>query len=260
MLDYFVDKKKATVKELQVLAGYLNFIGKAVFPGRAFTRRIYAKFAISKGGSKRLKHFHHVSLDQEFRFDIQVWRTFLTDLKVSVCRPVVDLKVVMEANELRFYTDASANENLGCGSFFDGNWFFLKWEPGFIKTHEPTIEYFELFALCVGVLTWGHMLKDTLIVVFCDNLGVCSMVNSMSSTCKHCMYLLRLLVLSGLKDNRRVFARHIFGFRNSLADSLSRLRFDKFWKLAPDNTNATPTKVTSLLWPLSNLWEKHGGL
>ena len=30
-------KKKATVKELQKLCGYLNFTAKAVFPGRTFT-------------------------------------------------------------------------------------------------------------------------------------------------------------------------------------------------------------------------------
>ena len=33
-----LDKKKATVHELQRLCGILNFIGHAVFPGRTFTR------------------------------------------------------------------------------------------------------------------------------------------------------------------------------------------------------------------------------
>ena len=34
LLSNFLDKKKTTVKELQILCGYLNFLGKAVFPGR----------------------------------------------------------------------------------------------------------------------------------------------------------------------------------------------------------------------------------
>ena len=42
LLNYFRDKKKATVRQLQVLTGYLNFLTRAIFPGRAFTRRIYA--------------------------------------------------------------------------------------------------------------------------------------------------------------------------------------------------------------------------
>ena len=63
-----VDKKKATVKELQCLCGYLNFIGKAVFPGRTFTRRMYAKFSsvINVTGAPKnsytykLKQHHYV--------------------------------------------------------------------------------------------------------------------------------------------------------------------------------------------------------
>ena len=38
-------KKKVMVKTLQQLCGFLNFICKAIFPGRAFTRRMYAKFS-----------------------------------------------------------------------------------------------------------------------------------------------------------------------------------------------------------------------
>ena len=40
-----IDKKKATVKELECLAGLLNFLHRAIVPGRAFTRRMYSKFA-----------------------------------------------------------------------------------------------------------------------------------------------------------------------------------------------------------------------
>ena len=71
LLDYFADKKKATVKELQVLTGYLNFLSRAIFPGRAFTRKIYTKYSNATGGSNaqfKLKHFHHVRLDREFKF------------------------------------------------------------------------------------------------------------------------------------------------------------------------------------------------
>ena len=35
------------------------------------------------------------------------------------------------------------------------------------------------------------------------------MVNSSSSSCKNYMYLIRLLVLDGLINNRRVFVEHI---------------------------------------------------
>ena len=36
------ESKKTTLFELQVIAGHLNFIGRCVVPGRAFTRRFYS--------------------------------------------------------------------------------------------------------------------------------------------------------------------------------------------------------------------------
>ena len=67
-------KWKATVKELQRLCGYLNFIGKAVFTGRTFTRRMYAKYskvvnvtaAPKNAYEHKLRQHHHVTLDTEF--------------------------------------------------------------------------------------------------------------------------------------------------------------------------------------------------
>ena len=45
MINRLMGKKKATVGELQQLCGFLNFLNRAVFPGRVFTRRMYSKFA-----------------------------------------------------------------------------------------------------------------------------------------------------------------------------------------------------------------------
>ena len=74
MLLYLKDKRKATVKELQVLCGYLNFLSKAIFPGRAFTRRMYAKYAgvVRNSPGSKLRQYHHVRLDYEFKLDCQV--------------------------------------------------------------------------------------------------------------------------------------------------------------------------------------------
>ena len=40
LLEEMCSKKKSKVKDLQHLCGYLNFICKAVFPGRTFVRRM----------------------------------------------------------------------------------------------------------------------------------------------------------------------------------------------------------------------------
>ena len=43
-LQLMTDRKKAKVHDLQKSAGFLNFLNRAITPGRAFTRRMYAKF------------------------------------------------------------------------------------------------------------------------------------------------------------------------------------------------------------------------
>ena len=41
LISEVVDKKKMTLKQLQKICGFLNFLGRAVVPGCAFTRRLY---------------------------------------------------------------------------------------------------------------------------------------------------------------------------------------------------------------------------
>ena len=249
------ERKKSTVKQLQVLTGFLNFLSRSIFPGRAFTKRIYAKFAFA---SRKLKHYHHVRLDKEFKFDLEVWRLFLTHHNsVIVCRPMVDLNKISSARQLCFYSDASTCEVLGFGAIFNKKWIFGQWEPNFIRENKPSIEYLELFALTAAVLTWGKepALCNARIVVFCDNVAVVQMLNESTSSCTNCMYLIRLLVLNGLVNNRKVFAQHVRSKDNGLSDSLSRLQFQRFRRLGP-HMNVNPCKVSELVWPLLKIWRK----
>ena len=74
------DKHTVTLQKIESMVGLLNFLGRAIFPGRVFTRRMYSKFAakgITKSG-KRLRKFHHISLDAEFKLDCEVWIQFLS--------------------------------------------------------------------------------------------------------------------------------------------------------------------------------------
>ena len=70
-----------------------------------------------------------------------------------VNRPMVDLSVMHTAEEIFFYSDASANQDLGFGCVYQNQWIFERWEPGFVASKKPSIEYLELFGLCAGILT-----------------------------------------------------------------------------------------------------------
>ena len=247
LLNEMMDRKKATIKQIQVLTGYLKFLTRAIEPGRAFTRRMYAKCAA----------YENVTIDREFRFDCNIWKTFLTHYRdQAVCHSMVDLNETILATELNFYSDASANKRLGFGAVFGDKWLYGQWEPDYIVQNKPSIEYLELFALAAALLTWGEQIKNNRVIIFCDNLAVVSMINTQSSKCKNCMYLLRLVMLNNLVHNRRLFAKHVRSENNSLADSLSRLQFHRFWKLAKPTMEKEPTRVTPLIWPASQIWQK----
>ena len=146
MLQNFCSRKKATVRELQELCGFFNFLCRAIFPGRVFTRRMYAKYSekvklpiangtISNGKvqneAARLKPSHHVRLDKEFKNDCKVWLRFLDDntkLGQIIKRPKIDvLGPFTNATEICFFSDASAAKNLGYGCIYGNKWIRDTW-------------------------------------------------------------------------------------------------------------------------------------
>ena len=257
LVQKFKSKRKSTIRDLQQLSGYLNFLNKAIIPGRTFTRRMYAKFSGNKFLNKKgepLKQYHHINLDSEFRKDCAMWERFLLS-EESVNRPFIDLNITLVATEIGLYSDASANPELGFGAVFKGkSWIFCKWEKGFIEKEKPSIEFLELFGLVAGVLTWSDELAGARYKIFCDNESVKYIVNDMTAKCKQSMKLLRILTLDNMKKDRRIFVEHIDGKSNVLSDTLSRLNLKKFFRNAPVDVNKYCEKLPPEIWPLSHLW------
>ena len=255
----FKNKRKSTIKDLQRLSGLLNFLNKAIVPGRTFTRRMYAKYSGKNFMTKKgvpLRQYHHVKLDEEFRNDCRMWESFLL-YQDAINRPFMDLSLSQTLHEISLYSDASANPRLGMGAIFRGKyWIFVKWEEGFIEKERPSIDFLKLYALCMGVFTWSKFITQTRVTIFCDNMPVKFMVNNMAGKCKNTMMLLRLLALDNMRRDRRVFVEHIEGKQNNLSDALSRLQFDRFFDQAPNDVNEYPERLPEELWPLSKIWLK----
>ena len=256
LLKWTIDRKKLTVKQLQSLTGTLNFLCKAILPGRTFVRRMYAK--LEGTAEKGLKFFHHISLDAEFISDCRMWEFFLmTPGHRVLCRPFLDINGPFTyCTQIQFYTDASASKKKGgSGCFFSGNWNFGVWPQGFIQRYNPSIEYLELFALTVGILTWSKRLANLRICVYCDNTSVRDMVNASStSKCKNCMVLLRILVLECMTYNIRLSVRYIETYKNTLANALSLQDFKRFWDKAPRNRAKFLYSIPDSLWPIDKVW------
>ena len=248
------ESKKTTIRELQELCGFLNFLGRAIIPGHAFTRRLY-HYTKSNG---RFKPHHHVRINQEMRLDLQMWKIFLYH-HTMLARPFLDIskKDCIKATMVDMDSDASGNFSLGMGATCAPNWIAKQWNEAFCSRVKPSIEYLELYAVVPGILLWIHKFRNKRIILFCDNMSVVNMINNTSSSCKNCMVLIRLLVLKGLTENVRIFASHITSKANYFSDSLSRLKMDLFWKLSEEKGkpfNAMPDEMPDELWPMQKIW------
>ena len=242
---------KVTVLQVQRICGFLNFLGHAVVPGRAFTRRLYSLLM-----NKNLKPHYHVRLNRQLVADLEMWLIFLRH-QSAVSRPFMDFSKIWIADEILFYMDASKNFSLGFGGFCETSWMQQSWSPD-LEILDPNIEYLELFALTAGILAWISRFENRRIILFTDNKSVMYMLNSTSTKCKNYMVLIRLIVLHCLVHNVRVYGKHVRSENNGIADSLSRFQTRRFNKLTKNmHMEFKSTPVPECIWPISKIWLKN---
>ena len=247
--------KKITLHELQKLCGFLNHLCKAILPGRAFTRRLYAYTA-----GTLLPH-HHIRVNPEMRGDLNMWLNFL-ETPLVYARPFMDYDNVWTPEDLDWYTDASKNTKLGFGGIFGASWFAKNWTEddnigNFIVDKDPSIQYLELYAVTVSIILWIHKVRNKRIRLYCDNKSVVDMINDNTSSCKNCMVLIRIIVLESMKHNVRVYAEHVKSEDNILADALSRGQKVRFWNEVfkmGKKVDIAGQEIPNKIWPVRKIW------
>ena len=248
LINKLLTKRKATLREIQQICGLLNFFGKCIVPGRAFTRRMYALT------QNKFKPHHHIDLTSEFKADLNVWLQFMAHQSL-VARPLADLSTKARCVRVNFFTDASRNKELGCGGISGKSWFHMRWDPLFIQNYSPSIAYLELFALTVGVTLWIHKYQNRKIAIFCDNQSVMHMVNRTTSKCKNCMFLIRHIVLLSLIHNVKIQVKYVTSKNNLLSDCLSRNKLKLFKKLAGRRVHRIPDPVPAKFVNMASFWK-----
>ena len=99
----------------------------------------------------------------------------------------------------------------------------------------------EFYPIVFSLMLWGNQIKNRCITFFTDNEALVHVINK--STCKDTtlMVFVRKLVLDCLNHNILFKAKHISGFKNTLADALSRLKIHRSKELASASMDRMPT-------------------
>ena len=213
----FTQRKHASKRQLQQLAGRLNWACKVVFGGRTFLRRVLDLMNTLPNPASKCR------LTLDFHRDMAWWDRFL-DTFNGQCdffdsRPITDLQ-----------TDAC---NSALGAFFHGDWFYSHIavdHPSLLHMH---INFKEALCIIFSAHRWAPSWRNKNIVVYCDNTAAVAMINKGSTRHPIMMKYLRELFWLSAIYNFRITARHIPGVQNITADHISRLhQLDHFLAFA----------------------------
>ena len=128
LIQELLNSKKATVHRIQKLCRVLNFLCRAIVPGRAFTKRLYAMTAAADPGKALLKPHHHVRVKAENKLDLEIWERFLKSTEMF-CKPFVEFGT-LDIECIRMYSDASRNfVSGGFGAWCQESWMQAFWKP-----------------------------------------------------------------------------------------------------------------------------------
>ena len=203
----FMLKKRASKRQLQQLAGRLNWACKVVFGGRTFLRRVLNLMNTLATPASQCR------LTLEFYRDMAWWNEFLEtfngECDFTDSRPVTDI-----------YTDAC---EFGIGAVFHNDWFYsnlLVDLPEFAFLH---INFKETLCIIIALLHWAPSLRNKKIIIHSDNTTAVSIINKGTAKNSLIMAYIRQLFWCSATYNFRIQAIHIPGHCNVLADHASRL-------------------------------------
>lgn len=203
-------KNKLTKRELQCLAGKLNFAARVIYGGRTFLRRI-----IDTINTLERPH-HHKRLTQTMRKDLQWWIDFMETFNG------ITFFVDTEPQTLdQFSTDACLS---GGAAHFHEDWFYTNWARDHPQLQEYHINKLELYTVLLSLRRWQHQMHNKWMVVYTDNTVTLYAINKGTSRCAETMAWLREIFWITACNNFRLTARYVTSRANFVADTLSRLQ------------------------------------
>lgn len=171
---------------------------------------------------------HFVRLNKQHREDLLVWEMFLNEYNGQS----LWMEVAVSNSDLDLYMDTAGS--VGYAAYFQGQWSAGRWPEAWSDSEFiHNLVLLELFPIVVAVKIWGGAFRNKRVQFNCDNMGVVN-ANTISAPSPPVVRLLRRLVLQCLSLNDFVYAVHMPGVCNTVADALSHLQWERFHQLAPE--------------------------
>ena len=208
LVEIWLYKPVATLKELQSLSGKLSFVASCVQSSRVFIARLLNWLRQIQGQKSALP------IPSFIYKDLVWWKLFLAEYNgISMM-----LTEEWSQPDEVFSCDACPT---GCGSLM-GFTYFHEIFPLKISEKQLHINSLELLTVVVAVKVWGRSLKGKKVLILCDNMSSCNLINKGLSRDKFHHSCLREICYTAAVNEFVVRALHTKGTDNRAADILAR--------------------------------------
>ena len=212
MVKSWLERKRASKRELQSLIGKLVFVGKCVYSSRIFICRLLSTL-------RGLKHQNHrFKISAEFRKDLQWWDSFVERFNGVTFIP----DMIWAEPDLLLSTDACLSGSGG----WSGTQYFSCEFPEFVRVRNFHINILELLTVLVALKLWGNNLVNKRIKIFCDNESSVWIINLGKSRDPIMLAIIREISSICTGFNCQIRAVHLKGVDNRQSDLLSRAPTD----------------------------------
>ncbi len=207
LLDSYAARSRATKRQLQTLAGKLNFASRVVRGGRTFLRRILNCI-------QRLRRpSHKAKISGALKDDIAWWQQYMHCFNgVAAFADHLHITPIL--------TDACIKAG---GAFCNGDFKYVNWEVDLPHCSMMPINYKEAMIAVRAVIQWAPYLANRKIYVYTDNQCAAAIINKCACKNETLMIAIRQMFWVTARNDCVVKALYMPGDKHILADSISRL-------------------------------------
>ncbi len=207
LLDSFTTKARASRRQLESLAGKLNWSAQVVRGGRVYLRRILDQI-------HKLRAPHHkAKLTPAFQADIHWWKQCLVCFHGrAICWYPSTTHLVA--------IDASSE---ACGFFCDGDWGCVNFKCDYPDSQALHINQKEMLSALFAARKWGHLWRKSIVLFGTDNITTRAALQKQTSRNSVIMAAIRELFVLSVKYDFEIDCFYRPGVHNVIPDAISRL-------------------------------------